>query len=340
MRSAAILALVVGAFAFPGMKDAMDEIQRRQGTDSKEIIGDLVELPDSKLTPTGKAIKSLLLGDDNPEDVTSTYVAPPTDSEACKNDPCCIWKYIAEEMRKAMVGTAGRCNNLARGSVRLGFHDAGTWSKNTGRGGGADGSIVLAGECYDRSENSGLVETCDQYKTWFGKYKSYGISMADLIQMGANVATVVCPLGPRVRSFVGRKDNNAAAPTGLLPTPFDSAEKLINLFADKTISPAGLVALVGAHTTSQQRFVDPARAGDPQDSTPGVWDVAFYGQTTDPNAPKRVFKFQSDINLSKDPRTAPTWNAFSGLITGQLPWNQVSSRQPNQLFTQQGPWLT
>jgi hypothetical protein len=140
--------------------------------------------------------------------------------------------------------------------------------------------------------------------------------------MGATVATVVCPLGPRIRSFVGRKDNARAAPTNLLPGHTDSADTLIKLFAAKTIDAHDLVALVGAHTTSQQHFVDVARAGDPQDSTPGVWDVRFYPETTSSSVAPRVLKFQSDINLSKDARSAGEWKEFSDPAGGQEHWNE------------------
>lgn len=143
--------------------------------------------------------------------------------------------------------------------------------------------------------------------------------MADLIQMGATIATVVCPLGPRIRSFVGRKDNAKAGPTGLLPDVNDSADKIIKLFQAKTIDPHDLAALVGAHTTSQQHFVNTARDGDPQDSTPGVWDVEFYGETVS-STPPRVLKFASDVALSKDSRVKDEWNEF---INGQSHWNEV-----------------
>ena len=122
-----------------------------------------------------------------------------------------------------------------------------------------------------RADNNGLSAIADQTNKWYTKYNQYGMSMADIIQFGANVATVVCPLGPRIRSFVGRKDNTKAGPTGLLPGEKDSASTLISLFSAKTIDAHDLVALVGAHTTSQQHFVDTSRSGDPQDSSPGVW---------------------------------------------------------------------
>ncbi|CRK28640.1 hypothetical protein BN1708_015288 [Verticillium longisporum] len=103
------------------------------------------------------------------------------------------------------------------------------------------------------------------------------------------------------------------------------ADSLIALFRDKTIGPHGLVALVGAHTTSQQMFVNESRAGDPQDSTPGVWDVKFYPETTG-KAPARVFRFPSDIKLSQHPTTKKEWKEFSG-GGGQNHWNEDYARE-------------
>lgn len=316
------------ALAYPGMGETLEEIKRAEieGRDSDSLIGDLATLPDNELTSTGKNIKKIITGAGSPQDLGTKYNSVPAKgSDACNKDTCCIWKYIADEMRDAMVGTAGRCNNFARAAIRLGFHDAGTWSLSTGDAGGADGSVVLAGECEDRRENSGMGEICALVRTWHDKYKQYGVGMADLIQMAANVGTVSCPLGPRVRSYVGRKDRSGPAPEDNLPSPFGTADELIAMFEDKTISPAGLIALLGAHTVSQQRFIVEERAGDPQDSTPGVWDSLYYRETVDPNAPQRVMKLESDVNLSKDPRTSPTWNKFSSALVGQLTWNDVSS---------------
>lgn len=229
-------------------------------------------------------------------------------------------------MVAAFKGPSGRCTGLARGAVRLGFHDAAGFSKATGPLGGADGSIILAAEEMTRVDNNGLQEIVAQTKAWYDKYKSFGVTVADMIQMGANVATVVCPLGPRVKTYVGRRDSSKPAPDGLLPKVTSSADVLIGLFQNKTIQPNGLTALVGAHTTSQQRFVDPARAGDPQDSTPGEWDVLFYNQTLDPNAPPRVFKFPSDVNLAADPRIHNLFVSFGdpNHADRQQDWNEVS----------------
>ena len=233
-------------------------------------------------------------------------------------------------MEKKFKGTSGRCNRFARAAVRLGFHDAGTWSKFSGPG-GADGSIILGNEG-GRPENNGLQDISAVTKEWYNQYKSYGVGMADLIQFGANVATVVCPLGPRIRTYIGREDRFTPNDDNLLPDVFGEADDLVKLFEDKTIRPHGLAALLGAHTTSQQKFVDPSRANDPQDSTPGVWDVKFYGQTigTQPT-PKRVFKFPSDVKLAAHPRLSDEWKEFAG-PGGQDHWNEVSLSPSTKLL--------
>lgn len=327
-----LLALIPASLAYPGMGDTIAQVRHQAAAErqaSKELLGDLKTLADSKLTTIGKEIKEILQFTRTAESATIDTSAPKgtVDSAACKADPCCVWKWIAYEMTAKFNGTSGRCTKFARAAVRLGFHDAGAWSK-TSTFGGADGSILLTSEI-DRPENNGLEIIAAQTLQWYNKYKQYGVGMADLIQFGANVATVVCPLGPRLRTFIGRKDNAKAGPTGLLPGVNDSADKLIKLFQDKTIDPLDLVALVGAHTTSQQHFVDTGRDGDPQDSTPGVWDVAFYGETIN-KSPVRVMKFASDIKLSQDSRTKPEWQAF---ITGQGHWNAVSNPLRSSIFT-------
>lgn len=51
--------------------------------------------------------------------------------------------------------------------------------------------------------------------------------------------------------------------------------------------------------------------------------MAFYPQTVNSNSPPRVLKFQSDINLSKDSRSAPEWQEFMDRATAQGHWNEV-----------------
>lgn len=334
--STLILAAISGAAACPGMDRALEQlnsrISKRQAgeplgpNDSFEMIGDLATV--GPTTKVGQDISDILNGKVDPySDVKFNLMS----KLACLlpgADVCCIWGVIAKEMENKFRGSAGRCNQYAREAVRLGFHDAGAWSKTTGYG-GADGSIILAGEM-SRPENNGLQEIVTVMEGWYKTYKPYGVGMADLIQMGATVATVVCPLGPRIRSFVGRKDSTRPNADNLLPPVTGSADFLVQLFKDKTIYPHGLAALVGAHTTSQQRFVDPSRALDPQDSTPGVWDVLFYGQTIDkPAPPSKVFKFQSDVVLAAHPEISEEWQKFAS-PGGQDDWNEVSFYDPRQ----------
>jgi hypothetical protein len=330
-----VLSSVPQALGYPGMNKQIDEIKIKvresaEEGDSYELIGDLLTLPDSQLTSVGKDIKQVLQGGDGQSSATYSNV-PAITSAKCGADTCCIWKYIADDMAATFKGKSGRCNKFARMAVRLGFHDAGAWSKSTtsqGLGGGADGSMCLTDEI-NRSDNNGLQDIVVKMQQWYDVYhnqKGYkSVTYADLIQMGATVATVVCPLGPRIKSYVGRKDSAVANPTGLLPSPFQSADDLIALFADKTIAPNGLVALVGSHTTSQQEFVNVTRSGDPQDSTPGVWDVLFYGQTLGTSStPKRVFKFQSDIALSQHAKTKDEWKGYASGKDAQSDWTEVS----------------
>lgn len=170
--------------AFPGMSGLMSDLHKRQSDSSNQLIGDLVGKPDNELSKTGTIIKKLLQGSAFPEDLSDAYDSvPDKNSDKCKADTCCIWKHIADDMKSKMVETGGKCNNLARQSIRMGFHDAATWSLSTGKDGGADGSLVLARECYDRPANTPMISGCDQMKAWFDTYKSFGVSMADLIQM-------------------------------------------------------------------------------------------------------------------------------------------------------------
>lgn len=298
--------------------------------DAHSLLGDLKTVPDKSLTTVGSDIKKILQGSANPTSRERYLGCPSMNSQRCKRDTCCVWQYISNELEEQFRGEAGRCTRWARYAVRIGFHDAGTWSlKTASQGGGADGSIVLSDEL-TRGENLGLQQIGEYYQTIYDKYRNqYGFSqvtMADLIQMGSNIAAVTCPLGPRVRSFVGRKDTTKANLGGLLPKVSSDALTLINLFKDKTIGPDDLVALIGAHTTSQQHHTNIDRDGDPQDSTPGVWDILFYQQTIDQNSPKRVYKFQSDVALAAHPLTKPAFEAFASGSTGQAAWNQDYAR--------------
>lgn len=146
-----------------------------------ELIGDFKILSDSQFIVIGKVIKSIFVGDGDLEDLILIYIFILLFGIlVCIEDKCCVWKYIFNEMCFFMVGLVGRCINVVCVVVCLGFYDVGIWLKSINCG-GVDGLIIFVNECENRSENDGFEEICVQMRIWYNKYKSYGISMVDLI---------------------------------------------------------------------------------------------------------------------------------------------------------------
>ncbi|TID27727.1 hypothetical protein E2P81_ATG00484 [Venturia nashicola] len=319
--------LSASAMAYPGMGGDASAFHKRMAEVSTKEKRDLPPSLDSATSQVAQDIKDCLSTATSCEasDTAKTYVAPALGSKECAADQCCIWDYVTSDLVAIFKDCDGQCTEAARQSIRLGFHDAGAWSLASGFG-GADGSMLISGNEKDRVENNGLQEIIATLQTMWGKYKGNGVGAADLMQHAAVVATVVCPLGPRTRAFVGRKDGDGSSPNGLLPDVHSDADTLIKLFEDKTISAFDLAALVGAHSTSEQDVVDANFAGAPQDSTPGVWDVAFYSETPDQNASSAIFKFPSDQALAADPRTKPSFDFFGKNVNGQAAWNDDFAR--------------
>lgn len=168
----------------------------------------------------------------------------------------------------------------------------------------------------NRPENNGLQGIRLKLREVQAKYK---VSFADLAQYAHNHATITCPKGPRIRTFVGRPNAKQANPTGLLPDTHAPADELIALFERKGFTPHDLTALVGAHAAGKQRFVDPAQAGKPFDTTPGIWDVNFYNETLQNPQNPDIFVLPSDKAFSQHPRMRSEWLSFVG---NQPHWNE------------------
>jgi hypothetical protein len=149
--------------------------------------------------------------------------------------------------------------------------------------------------------------------------------------MAGNLAVVACPGGPVVKTYVGRTPPKNEAPLDLLPSPFDPVPKMIARFADMGFSVRELMALIGAHTTGKQRFVDINQATKSFDSTVDVWDVRFYSETQAATAAPGMLKFgltapfvfpnacsagtfrlNSDVNFSHNTTTVKDYNRFVG----------------------------
>jgi hypothetical protein len=127
----------------------------------------------------------------------------------------------------------------------------------------------------------------------------------------------MCPGGPLVKTYVGRRDSTTPAPNGLLPDVNAPAAELFKLFQDKGFNAVDLAALLGAHSTSNQFNFNTSSAavGLPQDSTPGVWDVKYYSETLTP--PKGVVVFPSDSKLAAH---STVGKEFKGFVNNQGKW--------------------
>lgn len=198
-----------------------------------------------------------------------------------------VWSEVLPELQTAFDG----CGRDAHGAIRAPFHDC--------INNGCDGSLILTDEC-SRAENAGLSDICGKLLSWTQKYNT---SAADMIEFAAAVAISSCPLGPRVRALVGRKDSSEAAPLNSMPGSRDSISSILAKFAAKGFSGDDVVALMGTHSVAVQVNDDPAQAGKSLDSTPSVYDLKFYQETLDGTAP---YSLQSDKGLANNTEVSGT----------------------------------
>ncbi|KAJ6566832.1 heme peroxidase [Mycena capillaripes] len=214
------------------------------------------------------------------------------------NPQCVPWYAV----RDAILGGIfhGRCGDEARASVRIAFHDAGTFSNALiAQGlptGAADGSMIWDPTEVTRTENNGLQSI-----------------------LAGVLGVLACPGGPRIDAFVGRPQPKNVAPNGLFPSPDDPVPTLLARFADMGFTTRDLIALVGAHSTGKQRFVDPSVANSSFDSTVDIWDVRFYSETAAPTTPPDVLKLHSDVNFSHNTSTKFEFHRF---INNQEDWDE------------------
>ncbi|KAJ7915850.1 heme peroxidase [Mycena leptocephala] len=212
------------------------------------------------------------------------------------NPQCIPWYAV----RDAILGGIfhGRCGDEARASVRLAFHDAGTFSN----------ALQLEGLPNGAADGSMLWDPTE-----------FGVTPGDLLHLAGVLGVLACPGGPRIDTFVGRPMPKNVAPNGLLPSPDDPVPTLIARFTDMGFTIRDLMALVGAHSTGKQRFVDPTVANSTFDSTVDVWDVRFYAETAAPTTPPDVLKLHSDVNFAHN---ASTFFEFQRFINNQEDWDE------------------
>ena len=134
-----------------------------------------------------------------------------------------------------------------------------------------------------------------------------------------------------INTYIGRKAPKNIAPEGLLPNPNSPVRVLTDRFADMGFSIREMMALMGAHSTGKQRFVNTASANASFDATVDIWDVRFCeclricgwssptnlwrvvdSETQSSNVAHGTFKLNSDVDFSHNSSTMPDWNRFVG----------------------------
>ncbi|URE43442.1 Peroxidase [Musa troglodytarum] len=147
-------------------------------------------------------------------------------------------------------------------SVRLGWHDAGTYDKNIAewpKRGGANGSLRFEIEL-KHAANAGLVNALKLLQSIRDKYSS--ITYADLFQL-ASATAIEEAGGPKIPMKYGRVDVSGpeqCPEEGRLPDagPPSPAGHLRNVFYRMGLDDKEIVALSGAHTLGRSR---PERSG-------------------------------------------------------------------------------
>ncbi|KAJ7142486.1 heme peroxidase [Mycena epipterygia] len=228
-----------------------------------------------------------------------------------KNPLCKPWYAI----RDAIMGGIyqGRCGDSARASIRLAFHDAATFSlalKAAGQpNGAADGSMLTDPNEVLRPDNNGLQTIVGLLRPLPAQYN---VSDGDILHLAGVLGVLACPGGPVVNTYIGRTEPKNIAPDGLLPNANSPVKVLTDRFADMGFSIRELMALIGAHSTGKQRFVNTAVAPSSFDSTVDIWDVRFYSETQNSTTAPGTFKLNSDVNFSHNATTQKDYNRFVG----------------------------
>jgi hypothetical protein len=147
------------------------------GNAPAELIGDPVA---GATTPTGKIIANISTGSESGQSSAGGYFpSGVTGTAACEKEMCCICQYVSMAMTAAFLGPTGRCNDLARAAICLGFHDAGAWKRGM-TSGGADGSIVLAPAEISRADNKGLEGIVAKAKDFQKQCSPYSVGIAPI----------------------------------------------------------------------------------------------------------------------------------------------------------------
>ncbi|KDR71980.1 hypothetical protein GALMADRAFT_143334 [Galerina marginata CBS 339.88] len=238
------------------------------------------------------------------------------------NAACCVLFPMVDKLQKDLFD-GGECGEEAHSALRLSFHDAIGFSIHGGKGGGADGSILVFNATEEKFHANGGID--DITARQFPVFQELKLSAGDFVHLAAAVGTANCPGAPRLEFMFGRPPPKAAAPDLTIPEPTDDVTKILARFKDAGFSPREAVALLSSHTIAAADVVDVTIPGTPFDSTVGTFDTQVFlevllkgrlfpgngsqaGEVQSPLAGE--MRLQSDFAISQDSRTACFWQAM------------------------------
>jgi len=235
--------------------------------------------------------------------------------------PQCCSLYPIVQKLQAELFEGGQCNEEARSALRLSFHDAIGYSLLGGKGGGADGSILLFNKTENAYAANGGID--DITESQYPFFVESGLSAGDFVHLAAAVGTANCAGAPRLKFMYGRPPPKVPAPDHTVPEPTDGVSKILLRFADAGFSPREAVALLASHSIAAADVIDRSIPGTPFDSTIETFDSQVYlevllkGKVTPDGKPLQPgevlsplpgeMRLQSDWAISQDLRTACYW---------------------------------
>ncbi|KAL1833269.1 hypothetical protein DCAR_0103346 [Daucus carota subsp. sativus] len=184
--------------------------------------------------------------------------------------------------------------NCAPIMLRLAWHDAGTYDKNT-KTGGPNGSIRNEDE-FSHGSNNGLkiaLDFCEEIK-----FRHPKLTYADLYQLAGVVAVEVTG-GPTIDFVPGRKDSLSSPKEGRLPSATKGAPHLREVFYRMGLSDKDIVALSGGHTLGRAH-VDRSGFDGPWTKEPLKFDNSYFVELLKGES-EGLLKLPTDLALLEDP---------------------------------------
>lgn len=208
-------------------------------------------------------------------------------------------KYMAEVERarrdlRALIAS----KSCAPIMLRLAWHSAGTYDKNT-KTGGPTGSIRFPEELR-HAANAGLNIAVDLLEPI--KQKHPRITYADLYQLAGVVAVEVTG-GPTIEFIPGRRDSSVVPEEGRLPDAKQGAQHLRDVFYRMGLTDKDIVVLSGGHTLGKARL-DRSGFDGAWTKDPLKFDNSYYTELLKGDS-DGLLKLPTDKVLVDDPDFRP-----------------------------------